>query len=193
MDDLSFTTFLKVALTPTTQGKLGQIQKLHSGAGGYDFYKRMKLAAREVARAETPSASIIDERKTIKREAERIHNVEMASRFVKWWNDQEGAIADVRRPLGSFKTASMPFAVRLAPELVYERDATKYVTYLWATRAPKLTKQGAGIGLLMLRNSLAKGEFAEHDFQILDLRNKKVFSVDCINNQTSTILQADIA
>ena len=43
MDGLSFTTFLKLTLMPTTQGKLGVLHRMHNSSDGYDFYKRLKL------------------------------------------------------------------------------------------------------------------------------------------------------
>lgn len=193
MDDLSFTTFLKIGLTPTTQGKFGQLQRMHNGAGGYDFYKRMKFAAREVARGQTPPSKVLAELGSIKRESERNHNVQMASRFVDWWVAQVGAIADAERPAGRYKTASMAFGVRLAPELAHEQNGIMYVTYLWATNAPKLTRQAAGAGLFMLKSELAKGKFAAAKFQILDLRQNRLLEEDTITNQSPSILQADIA
>lgn len=193
MDDLSFTTFLKIGLMPTTQGKLGQLERMHSGTGGYDFYKRMKLAAREVARGHTPSSEILGQLSSIKRESERNHNVQMATRFVDWWIAQIAAVADADRPTGVYKTPTMAFGVRLSPELAYQQNGTSYVTYLWATNLPKLTRQAAGAGLFMLRSELAKGKFSSSKFQILDLRKQTLHEEDCITNQSSSILQADIA
>jgi hypothetical protein len=193
MDDLSFTTFLKIALLPSTQGKIGQIQRMHGGSGGYDFYKRMKLAAREVARGETSANEILQQLENIKRPAERIHNLAMATQFVEWWNLQEGATALAERPAGVYKLPHMAFGVRVSPELAYAKDGIVYVTYLWATRLPKLTRQVAAAGLLMLRQELAKKAFENARFQILDLRQKKVLGEQLITNHSTSLLQADIA
>lgn len=178
---------------PTTQGKLGQLQRMLNGTGGYDFYKRMKSAAREVARGETPPSEIIAELKSIKRDSERNHNMQTATHFVDWWAAQIGAVADIDRPAGIYQTQPMAFGIKLAPELSYQQDNVGYVTYLWATNLPKLTRQAAGVGLFMLRSELAKGKFAASKFQILDLRQKRLYSEDVVNNQSGSILQADIA
>ncbi|NIJ19680.1 hypothetical protein FHS95_001349 [Sphingomonas naasensis] len=177
----------------TTQGKFGLLQRMHNGTGGYDFYKRMKLAAREVARGETPASSILSQLQSIKRDSERNHNVQMANHFVDWWIAQIGAVAEAERPTGRYKTPEMNFGVRLTPELAYNCGAVSYVTYLWATNLPKLTRQAAGAGLFMLRSELAKDKFRKVKFQILDLRQKRLYEEDCITNQSSSILQADIA
>ena len=193
MNDLSFTIFLKISLMATTQGKFGQLQRMHAGTGGYDFYKRMKLAAREVATGKTPASDVIAQLQTIKRESERAHNVQMATRFVDWWIAQIGAIAKNERPSGVHKSQAMSFGIRMMPELAYEREGHLYVTYLWATNLPKLTRQAAGSGLHLLKDELAKGKFAKAHFQILDLRQKRLLNEDCITNQSASIALADIA
>lgn len=193
MDDLSFTTFLKIGLMPTTQGKFGQLERMHNGTGGYDFYKRMKLAAREVARGKIPASEILLQLQSIKRESERKHNSLMATRFVDWWIAETGAMADADRPSGTYKASNMTFGIRLVPELSYVRNGQRYVTYLWATNLPKMTKQAAGTGIYMLKASLSKGKFEGANFQILDLRQKKLYDESCISNKTPTILSADIA
>lgn len=193
MDDISFTTFIKVSLLPTTQGKFGTLQRMLNGSGGYDFYKRMKLAAREVARGESSSQDILAQLETIKRPAERKHNVIVASNFVEWWESIDGASACKDRPNGTYKRPGMVFGIRLAPELAYELGGTVYVTYLWATALPKLSRQAAGAGLYLLREELAAGEFKNDRFQIRDLRAKKTWEEDCITNQSPKLLEADIA
>lgn len=193
MDDISFTTFIKISLMPTTQGKFGTLQRMLNGSGGYDFYKRMKLAAREVARGEVERQEVLSQLGTIKRAAERDHNLLMATRFGEWWDDLEGAIASSDRPSGIYKKSDMVFGIKVTPELAYSLGGTTYVTYLWAVAMPKLTRQAAGAGLHLLRQQLGVGKFEDARFQIRDLRRSQTFEEDCINNQSPNILQADIA
>lgn len=193
MEDLSFTTFLKVSLTATTQGKLGLLHRMQNGAGGYDFYKRMKLAAREVARGETPPEEILAELSKIKREAERTHNVQMATRFIMWWQSMADAVALSSRPSGIYRTSEMAFGIRITPELSYSYNGNDIVTYLWATNLPKLTRQAAGAGLYMMRQNLGIGEFANAAFQIRDLRQSQTLTEEYVTNQSANILDADIA
>jgi len=193
MDDISFTTFLKVSLMPTTQGKFGALQRMLNGPGGYDFYKRMKLAAREVARGEISSQEILFQLGTIKRPSERSHNLLMATRFVEWLDSLEGAVASLDRPSGTYKKPNMVFGIRVVPELVYTLSGVRYVTYLWAIGMPKLTRQAAGAGLFLLRQQLGTGKFQDAKFQIRDLRQEKTLGEDCINNESPNILEADIA
>jgi len=193
MKDLSLTTFLKIAAMPTTQGKLGVLSRMHNGAGGYDFYKRMKLAAREVARGEIPSEEILGKLANIKRASERVHNLQMATQFTGWWSSITDAVARPDRPEGVYKLAGMAFGIRLVPELVYSQSGEIYVTYLWAMNLPKLTKQIAGMGLYMLRSELAERAFKQAKFQFLNLRNLEMFGEDNVTNQTASLLNADIS
>jgi len=160
MDDISFTTFIKIGLMPTTQGKFGTLQRMLNGAGGYDFYKRMKLASREVARGEMERSQIFAQLESIKRASEREHNVAMATRTCEWWDELEGATALSLRPHGVYRREGMNFGIRLQPELAYEIAGQVHVTYLWAVGSPKLTRQAAGAGLFLLRQELARENFS---------------------------------
>jgi hypothetical protein len=193
MDDISFTTFIKIGLKPTTQGKFGALQSMLNGTGGYDFYKRMKLASREVARGEADRETIFTQLQTIKRPSERDHNVAMAKLTCEWWDGLSGATALNERPSGTYRRPGMVFGIRLAPELAYELEGQTYVTYLWAIRMPKLTRQAAGAGLHLLREQLATGKFKDARFQIRNLREGKTLGEECITNQSANLLQADIA
>lgn len=193
MDGLSFTTFLKLALMPSTQSKVGILHRMMGSSDGYDFYKRMKFAAREVALDTSKADAILAELATIKKDAERNHNVLMAKRFLNWWLSLEDAVAQHGRPAGVYKTPEMAFHVRLRPELMYERDGKRLVTYLWATKFPALSKQGAAAGLLMLRKALALGPYSDVRFQILDLRKEILHGEELISNVIEDHLAADIA
>ena len=193
MDGLSFTTFLKLALMPSTQSKVGTLYRMMSSSGGYDFYKRMKLAGREVALDPSKAEEVFAELATIKKDAERTHNVLMAKRFLNWWTALGGAVAQEDRPTGEYKTEAMAFNVRLRPELMYEHEGKRLVTYLWATKFPALTKQSAAAGLLMLRKGLATGPYADVRFQILDLRKEILHGEGLISNVTEDHLAADVA
>ena len=178
---------------PTTQGKLGALSRMHNGEGGYDFYKRMKLAAREVARGEVGSDEIISQLSNIKRESERSHNINMVNQFVNWWSSLSNAVAQPDRPEGVYKLPTMVFGIRLLPELAYLEEGELSGTCLWSVKAPKITKQIAGMGLHMLRGELAKGAFERAKFQILNLRNLEIFGEENITNQSASLLNADIS
>jgi hypothetical protein len=117
----------------------------------------------------------------------------MATRFIDWWTAQVGALPESERPTGVYKTPQMAFGVRLVPELAHKLSNDLFVTYLWATNSPKLTRQAAGAGLFMLRSELAKSKYTSAKFQILDLRQNRLHGEDCITNQSASILQADVA
>lgn len=193
MDDLSFTTFVKLALMPTTQGKFGALQRMMNSDRGYDFYKQMKFAAKGVARGEVEASEIIAKLSTIKNPVERDHNVRMATHFLEWWKEQSGALALKERPSGYYKADGMLFGIRLQPELAYVQNEKINVIYLWATKNPAITKQAAAAGLQMLKGRLGKGSFSGARFSILNLRNKTLLSDDLISNQSEALFNADVA
>lgn len=192
--ELSFTTFLKVASLPSTVGRAGLINRLHTGEGGYDFYKRLKAAAQSVALDINAADDVLGKLASIKKDAERIHNLLMARRFLTWWQSLVGAKAYLSPPKGIYTRDDLKFGVRLRPELCYEQAGQKFVTYLYATKMPKLTRHVAGEGLLMLRDRLGQGSWGQARFQILDLRQERVFSDEtCITNSSASYLNADLA
>ena len=195
MDGLSFTTYLKLCLLPTTQGKTGELQRMHSSSSGYDFYKRMKLAAYEVAVGQTDPDEILAQLATIKRQAERDHNIQVATQFRDWWQEQakSGAVPVANRPSGVFKRPAMPFNIRLKPELRYQVGSSDRVVYLWATAKPRLTKQVAATGLQILQEAFANTEYGHCEFSIFDLRQKRVLGVETISNASATNLNGDLA
>lgn len=193
MDDLSFTTYLKLTLLPTTQGRLATLQRMMNSSSAYDFYKQMKFAAREVAKGEVPPSDIFHKLDTITSAVEREHNKKMAQNFVDWWSTQSGAIPLSIRPSKVFRTSEMAFGIKMRPELAYECGGQKHVIYLWATKTPALTKQGVGAALHLLRLALGQGSFADARYSLLDLRKKQILGENLINNQSHIIANSDIA
>lgn len=193
MDDISFTTYLKLTLLPTTQGRLGTLQRMMNSSSGYDFYKQMKFAAREVAKGEVDPSEIFGKLDSIKSKVEREHNKKMAQNFLDWWNAQDGAVPLSRRPGAVHRAENMEFGIKMRPELAYEIGGQKHVVYLWATKTPALTKQGVGAGLHLLRKELAKGFFSDARFSLLNLRKKELITESMISNQSHIIVSSDIA
>lgn len=195
MENLSFTTFLKLCLLPTTQAKTGALQRMHTSSGGYDFYKRMKLAAYEVAAGKMDPDDILAQLSSIGRQTEREHNIYVATRFRDWWLNKasEGCTPNSDRPSGIFGRQNLPFKIRLKPELRYTEGTSDKVVYLWATAAPALTKQVAASGIIILQEAFANTSYSKIDFGILDLRKGKIFNEDSLNNTSKTNLDADLA
>jgi hypothetical protein len=117
----------------------------------------------------------------------------MAQRFLKWLGKLDAIEPLDRRPSNDYKTPSMAFGIKVRPEFVYKQGDQEFVTYLWATKLPKLTRQTAGAGLFLLREALAKGIYSAVKFQIYDLRQEKLLGEECITNQSADLLAADIA
>ena len=192
VENISFTTFLKVSLLPTTQGKLGLVHRMTNSPGGYDFYKRMKLAAQRVAAGEVNPEEVFAELETIKRQAERTHNLLMAQRFWAWWSALENATVLEAVPKGVYRTPAMNFGIRIAPELAHNESGESVITYLWATRLPRLSRQVAGMGILLMKAQLSTAA-PNARLQIYDLRQERCYTEEEITNQSPDLLAADIA
>lgn len=195
MDGISYTTYLKLCLMSSTQAKTGALQRMHGSSSGYDFYKRMKLAAQDVASGTTDPSDILEQLSTIKRTSEREHNLFVATRFRDWWlaRAADGCVPHAERPRGEFQRASMPFKVRLNPELRYMDNGVDKVIYLWATAKPQLTKQVAATGISILTETFANTQFSKCEFEIFDLRKNRMLGSDTITNTTATNLAGDLA
>lgn len=193
MDDLSFTTYLKLTLLPTTQSRFGTLQRMMNSKSAYDFYKQMKFAAREVAKGEMEPDVIFSKLSAIKSSVEREHNLKMATNFLDWWNKQEDAKALSIRPSGVYKTGRMAFGIKMRPELAFERSGTRNVVYLWASKTPALTRQGVGAAIHLLKSQLAQGEFQDANFGLLNLRKGELMTEKYITNQSQILADSDIA
>ena len=195
MDGISYTTYLKLCLMPSTQAKTGALQRMHSSSSGYDFYKRMKLAAQDVASGATNPNDILEQLSTIKRVSEREHNLFVATRFRDWWlaKAADGCVPHEERPRGEFQRPGMPFKVRLKPELRYIDNGVDKVVYLWATAKPQLTKQVAATGISILTEAFASSPYGNCEFEIFDLRKNRMLGSDTITNATATNLAGDLA
>lgn len=195
MDGLSFTTYLKLCLLPSTQAKTGVLQRMHGSSGGYDFYKRMKLAAYDVAVGKTKPDEILAQLGNITRKAEREHNLFVATRFRDWWLEKsvDGCTPNSDRPSGEFQRDGMPFKIRLKPELRYLDNGSDNVVYLWATANPRLTNQVAATGILILQEAFAQTKFNQCGFYIFDLRRNRMLGSETISNVSATNLNGDLA
>lgn len=195
MDGLSFTTYLKLCLLPSTQAKTGVLQRMHGSSNGYDFYKRMKLAAQDVALGKLDPDVVLQQLSTITKKAEREHNTFVATKFRDWWKTKSegGCIAYPERPAISFRRPDMPFNIRLKPELRYDDKGTDTVLYLWATATPRLTSQVAATGIFILREAFSKSKFKDCEFKIFDLRRDRILGSETISNATATHLSGDLA
>lgn len=195
MEGLSFTTYLKICLLPSTQAKTGALQRMHGPGKGYDFYKRMKLAAQDVALGNLEPAIVLAQLANITRKAEREHNTFVATKFLEWWKVQlnDGCSAYDQRPAGAFARPNMPFEIRLKPELRFDDKGIDTVVYLWATANPRLTNQVAGTGILIMQEAFANTKFKDCEYKIFDLRRNRIMGSETITNATVTNLNADLA
>ncbi len=191
--DISFTTFLKISSLSDTSKKISETNGLFSGGQGYDYYKNLKRLAPSIAKDETSIDEFEKKISSLKREAERNHNLEMAKQLRKWTSKLGDVTILDSRPSGLLKPSGWKFGIRMKPELAYLKNNTQYVTYLWATKSPVLSKKVAGMGVYLLKEKLAKSNWINAKFQIYDLRKSKVYDEALIDNATPILTAADLA
>lgn len=191
--DISFTTFLKISSLSNTSKKISETNSLFSGGQGYDYYKNLKRLAPSIAKDETTIDEFGKKIANLKREAERNHNLEMAKRLKKWTTKLDGITVLDSRPSGLLKHNEWKFGIRMKPELAYLKNDIQYVTYLWATKSPTLSKKVAGMGVYLLKAKLARSNWVNAKFQIYDLRKSKIYDEALIDNATPILTTADLA
>jgi hypothetical protein len=184
MPVIAFTTFLK-CLASSTQEKLRQYA-LYDQPGGYDFYTQLKRNASAVSsgskRWDSAQAAI----DSIAGDAERKHNRSAMTALRHWVERRNATLFDP--PEGLARSPNRGLTVRLNPELGVEFKGSRHVVALWATKKPPLSTRVAGVGVKLLQDALAHGEFADCQFNVLDLRANRIYGSKAIGKDTARLL-----
>ncbi len=193
VDAVSFTTFLKISMQATTNAKIKEIEKLYTGEGGYDFYKKLKRVPVDFANGKLKVNQLTGYMSGITRDVEKTHNTKMALAFCNWWQAQNNVSAVKRpKPLKYIPTG-FDFKIRIAPELAYTDRNEHNLIYLWAVAKPALNKITAGAGIKLLKDAFSETPYSDYSMKILDLRKNKLFDENSLTNQSGLILNAELA
>jgi hypothetical protein len=99
------------------------------------------------------------------------HNVEIFEHAANWLEKQKGRRVAPSR--GVWPSPSKVFSVHIEPEIGLEVGETKKIIAVYPRREPRLNRDTAGAGLLLLRKGY-RGTGTE-EFAILDAYGEKAF------------------
>jgi hypothetical protein len=181
---IALTTFLK-CLELSTQEKLRQYA-LYDQPGGYDFYTHLKRNASAVSSGSKRwdgAQAAIDR---ISAGPERKHNKSALEALRRWVERRNAKLFEP--PEGLVRSPNKLLTVRLSPELGVEFKGTRHVVALWPTQNTVLSRRVAGIGVMLLQEELAGGEFADCEFNVLDLRANRIYGSKAITKDAGRLL-----
>jgi hypothetical protein len=183
---LSLTTFLKIC-TKKPRGKIGEIKRFTKG-GGYDFYKRMKQIAAQLAKNEISIEEAKKAAGKITKATEHLHTIAAIERLhplLKAWN-----LAWREPPEGMYVSPSELLKIKLRPDLAFERpDGKTWCLSIWNLARPELTSELGAEGLWLITDEIGKPNL---DFGLLDLRKKIVIGEDSITAASGPQLRLDL-
>lgn len=183
----SMNTFIKICLLDTG-GRITEIQKRLSSAGGYDFYKPLQKAVRAHASGHKEKISSILDAPT--NDVERKHNKTAFSSFETKFGTGINLQALVEPRKLEFPTAGIIISVDPLFEL--SKKDVRRVYCLWPTQAPQLTQKYGAVACHIMREANSDGKMANSSFYLADLVSKRVYSEKQITKNTTLILAADI-
>lgn len=190
MPTLSLPAFLNIVSKGTPQ-KATSYGRYLSPGNGYDFYWRLKDAAEALTVKGQPFDLCIQPLNAIKREAERKHNVEGLRSLQKILAKLDATY--FASPEGRCSSPGNHLTVKLRPEFGLVKDGKRQLVQLWPSQAPGLTQTTAAIGIYLLKQHLAVGEYADCSCSILDLRRKRSYVADAIPPGVPAMVASEFA
>lgn len=188
MHRIHFTTFLKL-LSQTTQEKARSYRR-YDEPGGYDFYQSFKRGAEGITTKgetlERASGAI----EALSNLVEREHNRSALASLATWLGARNTFFDP---PRGFYRSPSKTLTVVLKPEICRSHKERRQVIAAWNTKDVALTPTVAGVGIYMLRTKLARGEYVDCSFHVLDLVRGKLYGPASIPNHVESLLGAEFA
>lgn len=181
---MHFSTFLKF-LTLDTGDKIRQLEN-YAKPGGFDFYRSSREAVLHYAAHGRAYKSVVQDIAKSAPQNAIGHNTEIFENVAQWLGKQTGErIAPAR---GVWPSPQKKFSVHIEPEIGLERGGKATILAVYPRREPRLNRDKAGAGILLLRKAYnGKGE---EEFGILDAYGQKAFWSP--TNVSSALLDVEI-
>ena len=166
---MHFSTFLKF-LTLDTGDKIRQLEG-YATPGGFDFYRTSRDGTFQHSAHGTSRKKIVADIAKIAPTNAVAHNVEIFEHAADWLEKQNGnRVAPAR---GVWPSPNKVFSVHVEPEIGLEIGGKKKIVAVYPRREPRLNRDKAGAGLLLLKRGY-KGS-GDEEFAILDAYGQKAF------------------
>ena len=188
MPNFGFSYYLKL-LSLKPKPREAELRSKFLGDGpGYDFHRRMKLAARRLMMGEASFDELISEASQIKPTPERTSYVEGLTRLREWRNETTGEPVSVASKLHTPVLGL--FGVSSKPEFGLTERGSTTAYYIWNTKRPQLTVEAVRAALSLLPDLYAEDSSPPDDFAILSLREQEVYLLSGVGLAPSVALLA---
>lgn len=193
MKVIGLTTLLGIMNQKSDIGRHSKVASFFAkNSKPYDFYKELKYSAKGYASGSHSMDDVLKRCSGITKKVERDHNIKMIKSFDKWWSELSGVELVKDSPPEKFlDLRGFPVPVRFRPELRMVQGGRDKIIYLWASK-DSLDKTVAARGLVLLRDAYKGDDFKDVEYYILDVRTKRIFGEDLIDNRTHIVLNASM-
>ena len=181
---MHFSTFLRF-LTQDIGDKIRQLEN-YAKPGGFDFYRTSRDAVMNYSAHGRSKKNVIAEIVKSAPQNAVSHNMEIFENVACWLDKQPGErIAPSR---GVWPSPSKVVSIHIEPEICLEKSGKKKIVAVYPRREPRLNRDKAGAGLLLLRKAY-KGT-GDEDFGILDAYGQNAYWSP--TNVSSALLDIEI-
>lgn len=166
---MHFSTFLKF-LTLDTGDKIRHLEG-YATPGGFDFYRSSRDGVLQHCAHGRSREKVIKDIASIAPHNAVAHNVEIFEHAANWLEKQKGKKFAPSR--GVWPSPNRVFSVHIEPEIGLEVGDTKRVIAVYPRKIPRLNRDTAGAGILLLRRSYRAS--GGEDYSILDAYGERAF------------------
>lgn len=181
---MHFSTFLKF-LTLDTGDKIRHLEG-YSTPGGFDFYRSSRDGVLQHSAHGRSRERVIKDIANIAPHNAVAHNVEIFEHAANWLEKQKGQRVVPSR--GVWPSPNKIFSVHIEPEIGLIAGGTKKIVAVYPRREPRLNRDTAGAGVLLLRR--AYRGVGDEEFCILDAYGEKAFKSP--TNVSNALLDREI-
>lgn len=182
---MHFSTFLKF-LTLDTGDKIRHLEA-YTTPGGFDFYRTSRDGVLQYSAHDRARKKVMEDIVKLAPQNAVSHNVEIFEKVADWLDKQPGKrIAPAR---GVWPSPEKCFSVHIEPEIGLEHGASRKVIAVYPRREPRLNRDKAGAGVVLLKR--AYRGLGDEEFGILDAYGSKAFWSP--TNVSEALLDREIA
>lgn len=181
---MHFSTFLKF-LTLDTGDKIRQLEA-YAKPGGFDFYRTSRDGVLQHCAHGRERVRVIKDIRATAPPNAIDHNVEIFEHSSDWLQKQKGQRVAPSR--GVWPSPNKVFSVHIEPEIGLETKAHKRIIAVYPRREPRLNRDIAGAGVLLLQRGYRGG--GDEEFAILDAYGGKAFKAP--TNISNQLLEREI-
>ncbi|WP_417723533.1 hypothetical protein [Salipiger sp.] len=183
----SLNTFVKICLLDTG-GRISELQKRLTSAGGYDFYKPLHKAIRTYCPGEPQKVTQILDAPV--KDIERKYNADAFKYFASKFGTSKGLEAITSPKTINFQSAGI--SIRIDPVFELSHSGSRQIYCIWPTHKPQLSQRYGALACHLMRRAYSNTSLGNGSFFFSDFVTGKTYSEKQITNNTNLILMADV-